>query len=189
MVAKKAKAQVHPLSLSGEGMRMPLEFLKNEEGQLQVRMEFAQAPAPTHKFVADEFSILTAPGKMRLVFIQMNVVGRPRAVVDIHVQHGAARQFAGIFASFPEVKEPIPQFKLDGEPAESIALWATFARMSVASPVSACVDFYYSSPFALSQSQAEQAFYAMDVVRIQMSEPLILSFAQAMREAVAKLPA
>lgn len=186
MATKKSKALPQSTALSGEGFRLPIDYIVNADGQSQVRMEFASSPAPTHKFVADEFSIIEGDGKVRLVFVQLNVLGTPRSLVDIHVEHGAVTQFIGIFTAFGEITNPAPQYELREEPPEAIALWATHVRASVATPVSAVLDFYYSSPFALNYSPAVPWFYAQDVVRIQLSEQLCRSFAHAMREISAK---
>lgn len=187
MATKKTKSTIHPVRHEGEGFRLPFEPMSSGPGNDQYRLEFAHAPAPSHKFVADEFAILEAAGKLRFVFVQLNVLGKPRALVDVHSQLGAVQQFAEVFKSFSPIDAPQAQIKIEEEPSEAIALWATFARASIAAPISACIDFYYTSPFALGAGRMDLALYAQDVVRIQMTDVMLQSFVMAMREVLAKL--
>lgn len=151
-------------------------------------MDLQSAPAPRRKFVADAFSILVRDHNYHLVFIQRRIDGKKfRAIVDVQIPADAASSLANSF-QYAEVPPTIANSieVLEEPPEQTITLAASFAR-SAAAGSNCCIDFYYTSPFAVRVVQQIQELHAEPEVRIVLSDFVYHGFVSALRE-ILKLP-
>lgn len=199
--AKDFPVRMHPRQ--GEGVIIETSRrmipLPNGTSTFEIALELGRAPVPERKYVANTASAVYEDGILYLLFGQ-HAVGyrrRLRTLVEISVSSVGALMF---LKSLEPIREQIAKFRrqagfeheLEDIPEEpdapqTVALAANLILVAF-SGREAVMDFYYASPFVLSQLQKNGKYAVDQVVRVVLPSGLLFSLIAAIEKFKEKFP-
>lgn len=162
---------------AGEGTRVAatIQKVESESETYNFNFDLEQVPAPDRRFFADAYFVTRENDGLKVSFLQTSLDGGIRSVVDVYLHQEAVNRFKSLMRDFEK-------FSIEGansfsgkieEPKQAASFVANYMRIS-AVVISAVLDFYYVSPFALQALLKNKNTLAVEgVIRVQMSSGML----------------
>lgn len=164
----------------------------NGLGRATLQAEIATLPVPNKRYSADVAYLGYSSGTAKLLFGQEKFGGDGELRTLLIVKMGLSwvRAFVDgvnkLDLTKPQggskngiVEEALPQFPQ--EPKDTVAFDATMVVAGV-NGIDGCVDFYYSSPFALERTPASKKLAVDPVVRVNVRAGLLLGMVKGLED-------
>ena len=181
---------LHYSETSASGLKKSVEMLPNGQTVTSLSFDFATAPGPDRKYVADVAWVIEGADSIKLLFGQNKVSSGLRSLLVIDISPSSARIFidstdAVKKPSFREIAEltqlAIPVLKeITEEPEQTIAFKANIVSGAV-SGHDACMDFYYISPVAQRNLASSDKVIFDAVVRVDLQVNLYVAFLERLK--------
>lgn len=185
-----------PLQRPGEGALVdvivtPLESV-NGLGRASLQTNVMSLPVPNKRYSADAAFLGYSHGSAKLLFGQekFGTDGELRTLLIIKLGLSWIKAFVDgvsrgefplketVLASGVQL-EPLPKFNV--EPKDTVSFDATMIVAGI-NGVDGCIDFYYSSPFALERTATSKKLAVDPVVRVNVRAGLLLGLVEELRE-------
>lgn len=186
---------------SGEGALVDVSFLPNEtvagRNVASFNISLASVPVPHKRYSADTAFVEIVDETVLLLFAQRRIRNDGlRSLVIIKMDPEWVQRFLLTLAQadtdFDKYAEShnisadilgtVPE-----EPKDTVAFDANFT-MAAISERQACLDFFYSSPFAFSASLGAKKLAVDPVLRVDLKCSLLLGVIAGMRDVIKRIP-
>lgn len=154
--------------------------------------DLAGLPVPERRYSADVASVMVRGAMFWLLFGQERIGGKPcelRTLIVMKLAAPFAQSFVdnvkagAAYETLFVTGEGEPLSEILEEPRDTVAFHASFV-MTAFNNEEGCLDFFHSSPFAMSDSQMTKKLAVEPVLRVSMSSGLVISL---IRDLEAKL--
>ncbi len=184
-----------------EGHEIPTTEQGRQGNFVTLGLDFKNAPTPTRKYAADTCDVIERKGDLLLIFGQESVFQfELDSVLQIRLNKVAAEGFLNLLDSpwnsatqQENWSEMLLNLNLQKEeltpvsnkPPQQAKIVANYAGVAI-SGTDTCIDFYYSSAFAMQQFSQTKKMFAEPMVRVDLHTALFVSFVDKMRLLLAK---
>ena len=160
------------------------------------RADGSSLPVPERQFAADAAGVLIEGNGIRLLFAQQQPIGGGLiSLLVINMSFESVEQWLrSIDINFSDAVKILPSYVRDqtlsdfGAPAaQTVVLVASYA-MTGFSGSSACLDFYFSSPFALHQAVILKKLSFDPVVRVNLPTGVLWAILNKIRSSAGDFP-
>jgi hypothetical protein len=197
--ANRRSLQPNPAPRSRPGDGTPInvvleQFTATDGTQVtNIGIDLNQAPVPDRRFAADSCGVIVKNGTVKILFGQDRVSGDGwRSLVIVQMSARAAGRFLGSLAHpnnpFLELKKTTAELygveklvESFSEPpqGQAIALAANLPAIGITDNET-CLDFYQTSPFALSAVANTEELALEPVVRVDLRSSLFLGLLEGL---------
>lgn len=183
-------------SRHGEGHLVDAGQVTVSGNALSMQIKLNDAPVPGRQFTADAANAKIDHGLVRLLFAQTEPIGDGLlSLLVVQMSLESTEQWIAQFnQEFYENLKKLPDYAKDGditkftEPAkQTVILVASYALMGY-SGGNGCLDFYYSSPFAINQMAALRKLAIDPVVRVNIQTGVLLALIDQLKEMAMLFP-
>ena len=184
-----------------EGHEIPTTEQARRGNVVTVGLDFKNAPTPTRKYAADTCDVIERRGDLILIFGQESVFEfELDSVLQIRLSKIAAEGFFKLLegpwtgvtqeenwtALLTKLNLPIEKLTpVSKKPPQEAKIVANYAGVAI-SGTDTCIDFYYSSAFAMQQFSQTKKMFAEPMVRIDMHTALFVSLVDRMKNLLVK---
>jgi hypothetical protein len=165
----------------------------SDKGKVAAQINLATVPVPHRRYSADVAAVNYWKETVQLLFAQKKLSGDDlRSLVIVKMNADWAKRFLD---SIADAEVPFDKYAttnniandamvvVEEEPKDTVAFDANFTLAAI-SGRQACLDFYYSSPFAFSASQGAKKLAVDPVLRVDLRAGLLMGVIDGIRKIV-----
>ncbi len=176
----------------GDGHQVDFVVGATTGGSLSGSVDLSAAPVPERKFACDEAGLCVEPDGLRLLLAQKQPIGDELlSMLVINMSPESAAQFvASISANFfEEVRSLSPRntagrlVEFNSNAKQTVVLTSSFL-MAGYSGGSACIDFFYASPFSVQNMAVLKKLSLEPVVRVNLKTGSLLALIDGIKTVV-----
>lgn len=180
----------------GEGCLIDVSQAAVISNSLSLKIKISDAPVPERQFTADAANAKIDNGLVRLLFAQTEPIGDGLlSLLVVQMSLESIEQWIAQFSQeFYENTKKLPAHAKDGDvtifaaPAKQTVILTASSALTAFSGGNGCIDFYYSSPFAISQMSTLRKLAIDPVVRVNVQTAVLLALIDRLKELATLFP-
>lgn len=185
----KARSVANVNFRHGEGHTVDVTVVSVKGGESYAGLELGTLPVPDRRFASDDASIVAGGEMVRLLFAQKHPVGEGLlSLLVINITHESVAQFIETISSeFEANARTLP----GATTAKQLSTFSTKADQTMVLAASfilagftgndACIDFFYSSPFAHKQMSVFKKLSIEPIVRVNLPTVVLVAMINALK--------